>query len=353
VADAKLEAAEDMATRLAGETLICHRDRLSRSYEHFEFAELSWLGVVHADGNGMGRLFRRLPESIEPGDGFDRRYIERLRRLSLDLEVLALRAVDDALRRAVTRSRKRDQPPHWPLVVPLVLGGDDLTVVCNGDIALRFAREYLDAFERQSIAEIEAEVLDLTDAGRLTGTAGVALVKAHYPFYAAYDLADELVRDAKRHRQRGSMLDFHVLRDSSGSELAPIRSRRWSLDNEVKLWAGPYALGQGDFAHLLEVAERLHRRELLSATAAHSLRFALSRSETEADAELARIRARLKPEDPGSTNLVREHLGAVTKPSGEWSLVESWHDLSGEKRSLSRFLDAMDLSEFWDFDEPT
>ncbi|MDQ3135469.1 MAG: hypothetical protein M3Q76_11835, partial [Acidobacteriota bacterium] len=47
---------------------------------------------------------------------------------------------------ALTTTKPND--PELP-VVPLVLGGDDLTVICDGRYAIQFTRDFLLQFERE------------------------------------------------------------------------------------------------------------------------------------------------------------------------------------------------------------
>ena len=74
---------------------------------------------------------------------------------------------------------------------PIVFGGDDVTVVCDGRLGLGLAAAYL--------GELNGK--ELSDGKRLVCRAGVAIVKAHYPFARAYDLAEELCASAKREIQ--------------------------------------------------------------------------------------------------------------------------------------------------------
>ncbi len=73
--------------------------------------------------------------------------------------------------------------------------------------------------------------------GGLTACAGVAVVKPHFPFSAAYDLAEELTKEAKKTvkryaprssgqpRPRASAFSFHVQYDSGGSDPEHLRER--------------------------------------------------------------------------------------------------------------------------------
>ncbi len=65
---------------------------------------------------------------------------------------------------------------------PIVFGGDDVTFVCEGRLGLPLAAHYL--------ARLAEGILP--DGDPLYARAGIAIVKTHYPFARAYELADEL-----------------------------------------------------------------------------------------------------------------------------------------------------------------
>ncbi len=235
--------------------------RLPKSIEDLDQIEdVDWLAVVHADGNGIGSLMSRLHQYVEAeGAGDARRYIDQLRQFSVALDRCALTAFAQALN-ALRPAAELGIP-----VVPLLLGGDDLTVVCDGRQAIRLAERYLGAFERLS-ARTEGEDGNIlaraaykhSGIARLTCAAGVAVVKPHFPFHAAYDLAEELARAAKSLNANTkvppvSALDFHVHFDSSGADLGEIRRKYTRPDGDAKatettLIARPYAATPAEFA---------------------------------------------------------------------------------------------------------
>ncbi|HEX4606990.1 MAG TPA: hypothetical protein VH092_02175, partial [Urbifossiella sp.] len=159
---------------------------------------INWLGVVHADGNGLGQVFLKFHDYARTTS--DDEYVSRLRAFSDAVNAAAEAAFREALA-GVRWGQSDDQRAKSLPVVPIVLGGDDLTVVMDGSHAIRFAVDYLAAFERITSADrvitpiMKAAYPD-TD-GRVTACAGVAVVKLHYPFSAAYHLAEELIQSAK------------------------------------------------------------------------------------------------------------------------------------------------------------
>lgn len=221
-----------------------------------EIDDLDWLAVLHADGNGIGAVLGGIHESLglaEPHHAPE--YADALRRFSCELDSCGERALIAGLA-ALGEIGKRDKK-IVPLV-PLVIGGDDLTVLVEGRSALRFAIEYLRAFERETGNEEGCAPLiaDLARRrfgyARLGASAGIAIVKPHFPFSVAYDLAAALADSAKQVKARVvgdddrpipcTALDFHAHFDSAGGDLDEIRARLRSDDGHALLTAKPYVV---------------------------------------------------------------------------------------------------------------
>ncbi len=250
-----------------------------------------WIAVVHADGNGIGEIFRNLPE-VYAGDEF----LDRLRAFSAALDEVT----NDALRSAV-----QDQPELAGWLLPLVVGGDDVTAVLDARVAFDVTSTFLREFARRSaehevITEVVARVGERTagPAGMarpagLTACAGIAYVRPHYTFSDAYRLAEELCTSAKRVKEldpRCGALDFHVLHDSVGRGLDRIRAaarmpmvtvppppRRDARDGqqpagrdsdreEFRLWAGPVVVS-GDGVPVSGWAAAHHEQRMRAAMA--------------------------------------------------------------------------------------
>jgi hypothetical protein len=148
-----------------------------------------------------------------------------------DASLAALREVVVRLARALSWDEKHGrwmaagQVPlqeRWLPFRPIVFGGDDVTFLCNGQLSLSLATEYLAAFERQVQAHKLAE---------MHACAGIAIVKMHYPFRRAYDLSEQLTSNAKKHvRALGtdtSALDWHLAMSGLSGTLDAIRAREY------------------------------------------------------------------------------------------------------------------------------
>jgi len=209
-----------------------------------------WIGVVHADGNGLGQTIKTFREGLA-GDG-NRAFMDGTRAFSEALDAAARHAYRAALRelredRRVPRIRRSASAPPFLPVLPLVLGGDDLTVVCDGAAALGFTEAYLRAFEAETARRLAASSGgENIAASRITASAGVAIVKSHYPFSSAYSLAEDLMAEAKQVKtavaEPASALSFHILHDSAISSLEEVRRRQTVDDGETRLVAQPYVV---------------------------------------------------------------------------------------------------------------
>jgi len=220
--------------------------------EEFEDAKdmLSSVGVVHIDGNGVGAIMRdlgcahRAVQKVGVSTISDEETTEESKGLqSFIMEVN--RRLDNVVKDAIALSWYDVQeltPDTVVPIVPVLVGGDDVTVYTDGRYAIPFAEAYIHHYERLTKDDDLLSVLAIvaggkkTDAperdqfeiddyiiqnpGPLTASAGVAIVGRNFPFHIAYDLAECLVsRGKKLGKKKGkvpcSTIDFHVLRDAT------------------------------------------------------------------------------------------------------------------------------------------
>ena len=203
-----------------------------------DYTFLSKVAVIHIDGNGVGGIMKDLESSMDcvaPGVfntkvGCDRDDPDALRRFLRAVNKRLQNAVEHAFAAAWTRiaelSRHDDDRAgrgHTVIpVVPVILGGDDVTVITSGDYALPFAAAYLRHYEEATGNDPILRYLTPPkgqDTGPMTAAAGVAIVKRNFPFHIAYELAEKLVNRAKKVGKTAcppcSTLDYHVLFDTT------------------------------------------------------------------------------------------------------------------------------------------
>ena len=197
----------------------------------------SKVAVIHIDGNGVGGVMRRLDEVLSEKGGALKGELEVAEGDSDALRVFVLKiserldaAVKLAFRSAWERVAKlarkdaEDSNRRYTAipVVPVILGGDDVTVITSGDYALPFAAAYLRYYEEATGNDPILRYLtppEGQDTGPMTAAAGVAIVKRNFPFHIAYELAEKLVGRAKKVGKTAqppcSTLDYHVLFDTT------------------------------------------------------------------------------------------------------------------------------------------
>ena len=202
-----------------------------------------WIAVIHADGNGLGEVVAGVGNN--PGS---------LREFSLNLDNATKAAAQEAYRSIGDSSRKRP-------IRPVVLSGDDLTVICRADIAVEFVKNFFEAFEEKT--------LELT-GHKLTACAGIAFIKSSYPFHYGYNLAETLCAEAKRDakspemRRDGSApscLMMHKVQSGFIEDWAEIGRKELTTKDGGSYIFGPYYLngqpGRWTVAKLQEEASRL------------------------------------------------------------------------------------------------
>lgn len=225
-------SSKDLYDKLTGERIpsSCRPYDISKMTGHND-----WIAVIHADGNGLGEVVAELS-----GD------YQRFKNFSENLNEATIAAAQAAY----TATKEEDEKSNgtWKKmpIRPIVIGGDDLTVICRGDLAVKFVKEYLEAFERETQA--------LT-ARKLTACAGIAFIKSSYPFYYGYDLAEALCgeakKDAKSDKVKGenggqapSCLMFHKVQSSFVEDYAEIKRKELTTVDGGSLCFGPYYLNK-------------------------------------------------------------------------------------------------------------
>ena len=199
-----------------------------------------WIAVIHADGNGLGNVVKKVGNDKEQYKDFS----DRLDRATVNAAVAAYRSLD--LKNEMTIP-----------IRPFVLGGDDLTIICRADLALKYTSVFIKEFEEQTRillgdiltdknVFIKGEVRD-----RLTVCAGIAYVKSSFPFYYSYELAEQLCRAAKSDAKNDddikaglalpqSCVLFHKVQGSYTEDYQQILQRELMPQEHLSFHFGPY-----------------------------------------------------------------------------------------------------------------
>lgn len=239
--------------RSAPDLIEASRKRLQRQVEPPAGVKLVWqddleklvgeeggkVALICMDGNDLGKLFgARLKDSGN---------------MTLSESIASMKELSDLVRRAGEEAFAKACAPlaTWLLetgaekagslempVRPLVMGGDDLTIIARAEIALAFVIAFAAAFEEKGREE-----------GLSVGI-GMVIMDSSYPFAKAFPLAESLQDSAKKltahlgKTERPSSIDYLVLTEDVENNIARVRQRLFTSASGEALTGKPFTVSQ-------------------------------------------------------------------------------------------------------------
>ena len=209
----------------------------------------SWIAVIHADGNNLGQLIIQMVNGLTQEQSF-----KTIKNFSVLInnttEKAAKKAFDIVVTEKVVNESKSGKIPFRPVV----LGGDDLTAIIRADLALSFTKHFLQQFEYLSKTNFkdfakENELKTDPFENGMTACAGIAFIKANYPFHYGVSLAEKLCSEAKTISKKihlyttPSSLMFHKVHASFVEEYDDIIQAELKAKDNIQFNFGPYFIG--------------------------------------------------------------------------------------------------------------
>ena len=220
-------------------------DSLTRGNNNF-------LAVVHVDGNRMGKYieeyFARNDDS--PEDDNWSNIVPKIRKMSYRISKLYETAYREARKDFCNFYREtdfcKDEPDKELPLIRLIGDGDDITCVLTGRWGISFAVKLLQKIETYNNDGNELYPFETwckikawqgrPKPPRISACAGVVIFHSHYPFSAAYKMAEECCRNAKSFTRNteatkgavGSFIDFHLHQSGAIVELKSFRDAHYS-----------------------------------------------------------------------------------------------------------------------------
>ena len=202
-----------------------------------------WVAIIHADGNGLGQIVQKI--------GKDK---DKFKEFSKLLDEATMLAAQRAFQIVVTEDLSKYETIPMR---PIVLSGDDHTVICRGDIAIPYTKAFLEFFEDETWKKLDGMLLEgdgepvfKDSSDRLTACAGIAFVKSSFPFHFGYQLAEALCDRAKKDTKAifnagignlpASCLMFHKVQDSFVVDYRDIVARELTPQPDISFEFGPY-----------------------------------------------------------------------------------------------------------------
>lgn len=153
--------------------------------------ENSYIAVVHIDGNGMGDWIK---QELQGTEGGMTETIKKHRKLSCEITKLFKEVFEETVQ-SLNKSEN--------ILRPLILDGDDVTFMCQANLALPFVNSFLQKLKDKH-DQIEA-------------CAGIAYVHGHFPFDLAYQVAEQSCQQAKKkyyENKKGCYTAYYLVRGS-------------------------------------------------------------------------------------------------------------------------------------------
>ncbi len=208
------------------------------------------IALVHMDGNDLGRLFIGKLEDQDKDKNKD---------LSANLKEMSelSSCVEESNKAAMTAAFKavlsylypnKDAKPalqdskivYDVPIRPIVLGGDDVTVLIRSDLALLFVMVYT--------KEFEAQTKEKNKGNKLSLGASIVVANQSYPFSKGFELAEGLLDNAKTltnkgydgYEKRPSSIDYQVITNDVEWDVEDIKEHLYTSKDGSLLSAKPF-----------------------------------------------------------------------------------------------------------------
>lgn len=214
----------------------------------------SYISIIHIDGNNMGIKFasctnmqERKKLSLRTAEIVKKGFYNLLKSVVDDIKN---KTYDKSLNLSKMRNR------YLP-IRPIIIGGDDVTFVCPGRLGIEYAKRFIQFVSKEKLldktqyinAQKYAEKIfnskNIKVNDKMSCCGGVAIVPAKYPFYRAYELAEQLCSSAKKKSRQNdeSFIDFAILHGDMSPTLEQLCIQQYEAP-EGYLHYGPYCVTQ-------------------------------------------------------------------------------------------------------------
>lgn len=158
------------------------------------------IAFIHFDGNSIGKTAITLRSQIKNLDVVDQAQI--LNEFSKTVSESTKKAVSETLIEIYESISKDDRSNKVPFVFrPLVLGGDDITLLIDPKFALEFAEKFCNKFEFHSskfIKDTKFFKEYVKDVKKLTASGGILFNKVNHPAANTHAIVEGLAEMAKK-----------------------------------------------------------------------------------------------------------------------------------------------------------
>ncbi len=216
----------------------------------------NFIAVVHVDGNAMGKRVESIRKKYGAGDWEN--YKKMLKKFSTSIDRDFKETFKEMCERVASnihdgqlgdiKLKKSKQGKEYFPVRRIITEGDDICFVTEGRIGIECARIFIDILSKKK---------NSADGNCYAAAAGVAIVHNKYPFYMAYNLAEELCSNAKKYIANSTekfadadasnvnAIDWHIDFGELGDHVEDIRKKYTTKDGD-RMELRPYILAAPD-----------------------------------------------------------------------------------------------------------
>ncbi|MEM5871928.1 MAG: hypothetical protein QW051_03580 [Candidatus Aenigmatarchaeota archaeon] len=236
----KLKASEKAKEELFGKIVSSEiTESFSFAYELEDVADDKdpYIAVIHIDGNKIGEKLSKCNS------------IGEIRSFSSLIDEVTKKAFEDTVKSIIdflkkdndSSSFKKDERNGKTILPlrPIIIAGDEITVISKGNIGIFFVEKYMKFFEKYSLESMGSRE-------KLTCSAGVSIVKQKFPFYKAYSIAEFALNKAKRESRKEENSDtswFYFYIVNFGNAYKENLDKLYNTPNG-NLRYGPYCLNE-------------------------------------------------------------------------------------------------------------
>lgn len=313
------------------------RQYFADNFEQFrDKDEKSFVAVVHIDGNTMGKQIINFANGLKATPLTNQ--LNEMRSLSKEIASVytnTLHAtVNEIFEDEITSAEENSGNGTIPYR-EILADGDDITIIIKANKALQFCETFVKKLEDQN----SKKYLILQNFHLSVGI-GIAFVHDKFPFSTAYDIAEQLCKNAKK---RGleypiptnstgdslilthSSMDFQIVKSGMTTDVKTFRENNYILPDGKKLHFRPYIYNSGDhdYQHLIDTYKELSK---ISKNKLRDLYYAYSCNESEVDYVIQMIKARTMVE------------------------LEAWEpkENNGDKVQFAKYFDVLDIFDYYD-----
>ncbi|MEJ9152464.1 hypothetical protein [Bacillus smithii] len=226
-------AKTNMATSKEQPYSLTERFVIPTEFDHLGRNEgESFIGVVHIDGNEFGNRIKKI---LNREINYDSA-VQKIRMVSKEIARIYKRAFQKVIDQLMNSEKegkigeinlKKVDAEKGICYLPIrdiVINGDDVTFVCDGRLALFLSYFFLKTINMEKLED-----------DPISACAGIAIVKAHFPFYRAYQIAEQCCQSAKKKAKLKeydeilSWLDFHVVSSGITGDLETTRRKHYQV----------------------------------------------------------------------------------------------------------------------------